>query len=70
MQVGSAGRSEKIRTYNYQQDRITDHRLGSNAHNIAAFLSGGELLDSMITELQQESDRELLTEALTALKSN
>ena len=62
LQVGSAGRSEKIRTYNFSQDRITDHRIGQNMHNIQDFLTGGEALDSMMEELQQVSRKERLAE--------
>nr|XP_018908889.1 PREDICTED: peptide chain release factor 1-like, mitochondrial isoform X2 [Bemisia tabaci] len=48
IQVGSRGRSEKIRTYNFNQDRVTDHRIGKNIHNLSSFLEGGDLLDEMI----------------------
>lgn len=52
-QVGSSLRNEKIRTYNYNQDRITDHRVeGGTTHNLKAFLEGGPQLEDMIAKLQ------------------
>lgn len=51
--MGSAGRSEKIRTYNFVQDRITDHRIPVTLHNLVEFLSGGEKLANLIDQLQK-----------------
>lgn len=50
-QVGTGDRSERIRTYNYPQGRITDHRIGFTVYSLDAFLNGdiGEMLDKLAT---------------------
>lgn len=56
-QVGTGERSEKIRTYNFPQSRVTDHRIGLSSHNLPAVLDGD--LDAFIDELttRQEAER-------------
>ncbi len=55
-QVGSGDRSEKIRTYNFPQDRMTDHRIGLTLHNLDGILDGGldPVIDALTTREQQE----------------
>jgi peptide chain release factor 1 len=49
--VGSGDRAEKIRTYNFPQDRMTDHRAGYTRHNLPALLDGD--MDDVIDALEE-----------------
>src|SRR5881398_630086 len=64
-QIGSGGREEKIRTYNFPQNRITDHRIGLTLYNLDRVIEGD--LGEMLTSLQSADLQERLKEsALTA----
>jgi peptide chain release factor 1 len=60
MQVGSGDRSQRIRTYNFPQGRVTDHRIGLTLYKLNELLSGN--LDMVIEPLIQEHQAEILTE--------
>ncbi len=55
-QVRTVDRSERIRTYNFPENRIADHRTGFKAHNLDAVLSGA--LDAVISSLQEADEAE------------
>ena len=61
-QVGSGGRGEKIRTYNYKDNRITDHRIGFTAHNLDRALEGD--LDAVIEALRAAERTQQLSESV------
>ncbi|XP_062980599.1 peptide chain release factor 1-like, mitochondrial [Elgaria multicarinata webbii] len=65
IQIGTKGRSEKIRTYNFPQDRVTDHRISRSVHHIERFMLGEELLDEMIQSLKEYADYEILMEIIS-----
>jgi len=59
-QVGTGERSEKIRTYNFPQNRVTDHRVGTSVHNLPEVLAGG--LDTFVEALLEQDRRSRLGE--------
>jgi peptide chain release factor 1 len=58
-QVGSGDRSEKIRTYNFKENRVTDHRIGYTSHQLDLFMEGdiGDLIQALVTHYQAEKLR-------------
>ncbi|XP_063282037.1 peptide chain release factor 1, mitochondrial isoform X2 [Pelobates fuscus] len=64
LQVGTRAQSDRIRTYNFTQDRVTDHRISYEVRNIKEFLSGESLLHDLIYKLQESADIEALLEVI------
>ncbi len=59
--IGSGGREEKIRTYNYPQNRVTDHRVNVTLYNLASYMEGD--IAGMVTALQTSEMEDRLAEA-------
>ncbi|KAL2728748.1 hypothetical protein V1478_006380 [Vespula squamosa] len=69
-QMGLRLRNEKIRTYNYNQDRITDHRLENGTmHNLKSFMTGGVELEQLEGILQSNMQKKILAEMINKLES-
>ena len=51
--VARTGREDKIRTYNYSQNRVTDHRCGSESGDLDGILEGGEVLEAMMEDVKE-----------------
>ncbi|XP_041822217.1 peptide chain release factor 1, mitochondrial isoform X2 [Chelmon rostratus] len=67
-QVGTRSQSERIRTYNFSQDRVTDHRTGYITRDIKEFMRGGEDLHDLICDLLEHAEMEALLEVVESSK--
>ena len=59
-QVRTADRSERIRTYNFHENRVSDHRIGYTVHRLAEILEGDldELIDTLAKNMQEQARHE------------
>ncbi|XP_051869643.1 peptide chain release factor 1, mitochondrial-like [Pristis pectinata] len=64
LQVGTRAQSERIRTYNFTQDRVTDHRINYVLRDIKEVLCGGRQLDELINKLLESAEKEALLELI------
>ena len=67
-QVGTGDRSEKIRTYNYPQSRVTDHRINYTSHQLEGMLNGN--LEEFINALLQEKQAKILAQSENVINDN
>ena len=63
-QVGTGDRSERIRTYNFNEGRITDHRIGKTVYNVNSFIDGE--IDVILDALQEAAQNDQLNQSVTA----
>ncbi|KAF7663199.1 hypothetical protein LDENG_00214840 [Lucifuga dentata] len=68
-QVGTRSQSDRIRSYNFSQDRVTDHRTGYVTRDIKEFMKGGEALDDLISDIVEHAEREALLEVVESSRS-
>ncbi|XP_068165387.1 peptide chain release factor 1, mitochondrial [Antennarius striatus] len=68
-QVGMRAQSDRIRTYNFSQDRVTDHRTGYEARDIKAFMRGGEPFYHLVCDVLKHSEMEALLGAVESSSS-
>ncbi|XP_072370456.1 peptide chain release factor 1, mitochondrial isoform X3 [Scyliorhinus torazame] len=64
LQVGTRAQSERIRTYNFTQDRVTDHRINYILRDIKELLCGGKQLDGLINKLLESAEKEAILELI------
>lgn len=64
LQIGTSDRSDKIRTYNFPQDRITDHRIGMTRFGIPSFLGGGDIIKEYIDAFKAVENEAKIQEML------
>ncbi|XP_019385382.1 PREDICTED: peptide chain release factor 1, mitochondrial isoform X1 [Crocodylus porosus] len=69
LQLETRAQSERIRTYNFTQDRVTDHRISYEVRNIKEFLLGEEALDELINRLLESAEMEALIKHVENFKS-
>ena len=67
LKIGTGERSERIRTYNYPQNRVTDHRIGWTSLNLPRIMDGD--LDELVTALNEANQKDLLEEETKQLQA-
>ncbi|CAG9533458.1 unnamed protein product [Cercopithifilaria johnstoni] len=70
LQVGTKARAEKVRTYNFKDDQVTDHRLGKTWQGVANVMKGSSVLNQIIQSLHELSKAQYLKEILSAENCN